>query len=196
MFAQDTITNLAPCQYPNEQCFQGVGFIAVVTLLFSVRQIVLAGEFDPQTDVLSCPRHFFSPQTPVEHTLHLSLVHLRCDMMNLTHPRSPPYAWPQRMCGYQSLPGCIAPREGLNRHPPLSRRKARECSSEEASMRATWAVMALAVLILIACLAGGPDRRCYDCTAMTPFDPFRPVRAVILRPIHEAVVALEATADW
>ena len=65
-------------------------------------------------------------------------------------------------------------------------------------MKATWAVMALAVLILIACLAGGPDRRCYDCAAVTPFDPFRPVRAVTLcvRPIHEVVVALEATADW
>ena len=40
-------------------------------------------------------------------------------------------------------------------------------------MKATWAVMALAVLILVACLARGPQRRCYDCASVTPFDPTR-----------------------
>ena len=63
-------------------------------------------------------------------------------------------------------------------------------------MKATWAVMALAVLILIACLAGGPERRCYDCATLTPFDPTRSIRVVIFRPLYEAVTALEATADW
>jgi hypothetical protein len=63
-------------------------------------------------------------------------------------------------------------------------------------MRATWAVMALAVLILIACLAGGADRRCYDCAAMRPFDPVRSARVIILRPLIEATSALDATADW
>ncbi len=196
MFAQDTITNLAPCQYLNRQDSQDVGHIAIIVLMFCVRQPVLADESDPRTDALFCPCYFLSPQTSIEHSLHLSLVHAHCERTNRPHPRPPPHAGPLRMCGYQSLPGRIAPREGLNRHPPLSRRKTRECSSEEATMKATWAVMALAVLILIACLAGGPDRRCYDCAAVTPFDPFRPVRAVIMRPIHEAVVALEATADW
>jgi len=63
-------------------------------------------------------------------------------------------------------------------------------------MRATWAVMAVSVLILIACLAGGPDRRCYDCAATWPFDPVRSVRVIILRPLLEAASALDATADW
>ncbi len=63
-------------------------------------------------------------------------------------------------------------------------------------MRATWAVMAVAVLLLIACLVPGPDRRCYDCTAVTVFDPARPVRVVILRPLIEAAAALDRSADW
>ena len=196
MFAQNTITNLAPCQYPNDQCFQGMGFIVIVTLTFSVRQIALSDESSPRTDVLFRFGDFLSLQTSTKHLLHLSMVHACRQKINLAHLRSPPCLLPLRMCGYRSLPGRIAPREGLNRHPPLSRCKVRECSNEEATMKATWAVMALAVLILIACLAGGPDRRCYDCATVTPFDPFRPVRAVVMRPIHEAVVALGATADW
>jgi hypothetical protein len=56
--------------------------------------------------------------------------------------------------------------------------------------------MAVAVLLLIACLAGGTDRHCYDCAATRPFDPTRSVRAVILRPLLEAAAALDATADW
>ena len=67
---------------------------------------------------------------------------------------------------------------------------------KEATMRATWAVMAVAVLLLIACLAGGTDRRCYDCAAARTFDPARSVRVVILRPLLEAAAALDATADW
>ena len=63
-------------------------------------------------------------------------------------------------------------------------------------MKATWAVMALAVLILVACLARGPERRCYDCATMTPFDPTRSIRVVIFQPLREAGAALEATADW
>jgi hypothetical protein len=63
-------------------------------------------------------------------------------------------------------------------------------------MKATWAVMALAVLILVACLARGPERRCYDCASMTPFDPTRSIRVVLFQPLYEAATALEATADW
>ena len=63
-------------------------------------------------------------------------------------------------------------------------------------MRATWVVMAVAVLLLIACLAGGADRHCYDCAATRPFDPVRSVRVIILRPLLEAASALDATADW
>ena len=63
-------------------------------------------------------------------------------------------------------------------------------------MKATWAVMALAVLILVACLARGPERRCYDCATMTPFDLTRSIRVVIFRPLYEAAATLEATADW
>ena len=63
-------------------------------------------------------------------------------------------------------------------------------------MRATWAVMAVAVVLLISCLAGGPDKRCYDCAATRPFDPARSVRIVILKPVFKAAAALDATADW
>ena len=63
-------------------------------------------------------------------------------------------------------------------------------------MKATWAVMALAVLILVACLARGPERRCYDCASITPFDPTRSIRIVLFQPLYEAAAALEATADW
>ncbi len=63
-------------------------------------------------------------------------------------------------------------------------------------MKATWIVMAVAVLLLIACLAPGPDRRCYDCAAIEPFDPARPVRVMILRPLIEAAEALDRSAGW
>ena len=63
-------------------------------------------------------------------------------------------------------------------------------------MKATWAVMALAVLILVACLARGFQRRCYDCATMTPFDPTRSIRVILFQPFYEAATALEGTADW
>ena len=63
-------------------------------------------------------------------------------------------------------------------------------------MKETWAIMALAVLILVACLARGPQRRRYDCATMAPFDPTRSIRVVLFQPFCEAATALEVTADW
>ena len=63
-------------------------------------------------------------------------------------------------------------------------------------MKSTWAVMALAVLILVACLARGPQRQCYDCATVEPLDPTRSIRVILFQPLYEAAAALEATADW
>ncbi len=63
-------------------------------------------------------------------------------------------------------------------------------------MKANWIVLALAVLLLIACLSGGPNRRCYDCTSIPTFDPIRPVRIILLRPVLEATKALAAAEGW
>ncbi len=63
-------------------------------------------------------------------------------------------------------------------------------------MKANWVVMALAVLLLIICLAGGPRQRCYDCPSQPTFDPFRPARVLIMRPLYEAAEALAASQGW
>ncbi len=63
-------------------------------------------------------------------------------------------------------------------------------------MKANWIVMALAALLLIACLSGGPSRRCYDCTSIAVFDSIRPIRVFLLRPLVEATNALAATEGW
>ena len=67
---------------------------------------------------------------------------------------------------------------------------------KEVSMKANWVVIALALLIVIACVAGGDNKRCYDCASPVSSQLARSVRAVILRPFHEAASALDATADW
>ncbi len=63
-------------------------------------------------------------------------------------------------------------------------------------MKANWIVMALAVLLLIVCLAGGLRRRCYDCSPSPMFDPLRPARVLIMRPLYEAAEALAASQGW
>jgi hypothetical protein len=63
-------------------------------------------------------------------------------------------------------------------------------------MKANWVIIALALLIVIACVAGGDNKRCYDCASPVSSQLARSVRAVILRPFHEAASALDATADW
>ncbi len=61
-------------------------------------------------------------------------------------------------------------------------------------MKANWLILALAIACLIFALTGGP-RRSYD-SVPPAFDPTRAVRAVVMRPFYQAVVALDATADW
>ena len=63
-------------------------------------------------------------------------------------------------------------------------------------MKANWVIIALALLIVIACVAGGGNSRCYDCASPSSSQWARSVRAVILRPFHEAASALDETADW
>ncbi len=63
-------------------------------------------------------------------------------------------------------------------------------------MRANWIVLVLALTIVIACLTGGDNRRCYDCAPRVTFQLERSVRSVILRPFEEAAAALDATAGW
>ena len=63
-------------------------------------------------------------------------------------------------------------------------------------MKANWVIIAMALVIIIACVAGGDNKRCYDCAPPASFQFARSVRAVILRPFYEAATALDATADW
>ena len=63
-------------------------------------------------------------------------------------------------------------------------------------MKANWVMIALALLIIIACVVGGDNKHCYDCAPLASFQLARSVRAVILRPFYEASTALDATADW
>ncbi len=63
-------------------------------------------------------------------------------------------------------------------------------------MKANWAVIALALFILIACLASPANLPTYDAAPVTAFDPSRPIRTLIMQPLYDAASALAATDGW
>ena len=104
-------TPLVPCQYPKMQNSQDLGYGVALVAAFLLR-LGLAGCLDELLNVSRCPRTFASRFSSVS-DLHLIFpLYIPFERLKpfCTHPRT--FSWFSRMCGYQPLPGRIAPREG------------------------------------------------------------------------------------
>jgi hypothetical protein len=104
-------TPFVPCQYPELQNSQDLGYGVALATAFLL-WFGLADWFDELLGVGLRPRTLASRFSSVS-DLHLTFpLYIPFDRSKLlcTHPR--PLRWFPRMCGYQPLPGRIAPREG------------------------------------------------------------------------------------
>ena len=104
-------TPFVPCQYPELQNSQDSGYGVALATAFLLR-FGLADWFDELFNVNLCPRSYatrFSSVSDPHLTFPIS-IHLK--RLELPDPHHRPFPWPVPMCGYQPLPGRIAPREG------------------------------------------------------------------------------------
>ena len=105
-------TPFVPCQYPKMQNSQDLGYGVALAAVFLLR-FGLTDYFNELLGVGLCPRSYATRFSSVPDP-HLTFPH--CILFQRSkplcaHPR--PLHWFSRMCGYQPLPGRIAPREGL-----------------------------------------------------------------------------------
>jgi hypothetical protein len=120
-------TPFVPCQYPKMQNSQDLGYGVALAAVFLLR-IALADGFDELLRVSLRPRTLASRYASVPDP-HLTFPH--CVLFQrskplCTHPR--PLRWFSRMCGYQPLPGRIAPREGPAQPTSIALRASRRRS--------------------------------------------------------------------
>ena len=104
-------TPFVPCQYPELQNSQDSGYGVALATAFLLR-FGLADWFDELFNVNLCPRSYATRFSSVSdpHLTFPMCIHL--ERPKLPHPHHRPFPWPVPMCGYQPLPGRIAPREG------------------------------------------------------------------------------------
>ena len=120
-------TPFVPCQYPKLQNSHDLGYGVVLAAVFLLR-IALANWFDELLDVRLRPRTLASRYASVLDS-HLTFP---CCILSqrlkplCAHPR--PLRWFSRMCGYQPLPGRIAPREGPTQPTSIALRALRNRS--------------------------------------------------------------------
>ena len=104
-------TPFVPCQYPKMQNSQDLGYGVPLGAVFLLR-LGLAGCFDELLNVSLYPRSYASRFSSVSDS-HLTFpICIHLERPKLPDPHQRPFPWPVPMCGYQPLPGRIAPREG------------------------------------------------------------------------------------